>query len=147
MRIFFKHKTQSFYIIDEINIDIPDDSIEITEQKHIELYNAINTGCIIFDDLTYSEPPPAGFHKWDGEQWVLDITAETDFKIRKNTDLRDKLLTDASTKITLLQRAIKHNVATDNEKRLLERLELFTIDVSRIDTANVNAVFPEMPEL
>lgn len=146
MTHFYDKKTQSFYI-DEINIDIPADSIEITATQHDELHNAINAGCIIFDDLTYSEPPPAGFHKWDGEQWVLDITAETDFKIRKNTDLRDKLLTDASTKITLLQRAIKHNVATDNEKRLLERLELFTIDVSRIDTANVNAVFPEMPEL
>ncbi|MCX8578887.1 MULTISPECIES: tail fiber assembly protein [unclassified Gilliamella] len=74
------------------------------------------------------------------------MAAETDFKIRKNIALRDKLITDASTKKTLLQCAIKHNVATDNEKRLLERLELFSIDVPRIDTAHVNAVFPEIPE-
>ena len=59
---------------------------------------------------------------------------------------RDKLINDANAKITLLQRAIKYNVATDTEKQLLEQLELFTINVSRIDTSNINVVFPEMPE-
>lgn len=145
MKHFYNPNTQSFYI-DDINNEIPDDSVEITAKQHDELYYAINAGCIIFDDLAYSEPPPDIFHQWDGEKWVLDKNAENDFKIKQNIALRDKLINDANAKITLLQRAIKYNVATDTEKQLLEQLELFTINVSRIDTANVNAVFPEMPE-
>lgn len=74
MKHFYNFKTQSFYI-DEINIDIPPDSIEITKDQHIDLFNAINAGCVIFNDLTYSEPPPSGFHKWDGKKWVLDENA------------------------------------------------------------------------
>ena len=144
MTHFYDKKTQSFYI-DEINIDIPADSIEITATQHDELHNAINAGCIIFDDLTYSEPPPSRFHKWAGK-WVLDKNAENDFKIKQNAALKDKLINDANAKITLLQRAIKYNVATDNEKKLLEQLELFTINVARIDVSDVDAVFPKIPE-
>ena len=145
MTHFYDKKTQSFYI-DDINNEIPDDCVEITAKQHDKLHNAINSGCIIFDDLTYSEPPPSGFHKWDGEKWVLDENAENDFKIKQNIALRDKLINDANAKITLLQRAIKYNVATDNEKNLLEQLELFTVNVSRIDTSDINVVFPEVPE-
>ena len=145
MTHFYDKKTQSFYI-DEINIDIPADSIEITATQHDELHNAINAGCVIFDDLTYSEPPPSGFHKWNGKKWILDKNAENDFKTKQHIALRDKLINDANAKITLLQRAIKYNVATNEEKQLLEQLELFTINVSRIDTSNINVVFPEMPE-
>lgn len=145
MTHFYDKKTQSFYI-DDINNEIPDDCIVITAEQHDELHNAINTGCIIFDDLTYSEPPPSGFHKWNGKKWILDRNAENDFKIKQNIALRNKLINDANTKITLLQRAIKYNVATDNEKKLLEQLELFTINVSRINTSDINVVFPEMPE-
>ena len=145
MTHFYDKKTQSFYI-DGINNEIPDDSIVITVKQHDELHNAINAGCIIFDDLTYSEPPPSVFHKWAGKKWVLDKNAENDFKIKQNVALRDKLINDANAKITLLQRAIKYNVATDNEKKLLEQLELFTINVARIDVSDVDAVFPKMPE-
>ena len=62
MKHFFNYKTQSFYI-DEINNEIPADSIEITEQQHNELYSAINKGCMIFSDLSYSEPQPSEFHE------------------------------------------------------------------------------------
>ena len=144
MSIFYNLKNNAFYD-DNINI-IPVNSIEISAEKYSELYNAINAGCVVFDDLTYSESPPDIFHQWNGERWVLDKNAENDFKIKQNIALRDKLINDANAKITLLQRAIKYNVATTEEKQLLEQLELFTINVSRIDTANVNAVFPEMPE-
>ncbi|WP_267370608.1 tail fiber assembly protein [Gilliamella sp. B2838] len=37
-------------------------------------------------------------------------------------------------------------MATDDEKQLLEQLELFTINVARIDVSDVDAVFPKMPE-
>lgn len=67
MKHFYNFKTQSFYI-DEINIDIPPDSIEITKDQNIDLFNEINAGCVIFNDLTYSESPLSGFHKWNGGQ-------------------------------------------------------------------------------
>ena len=73
--IGFSLQTESFYD-SELNYgDLPDDLIEITSEQHAELLTAINSGCIIFDDLTYSDVKPSQFHEWNGEGWV-DLRTE-----------------------------------------------------------------------
>ncbi|WP_141677509.1 tail fiber assembly protein, partial [Gilliamella sp. wkB72] len=126
MTHFYDKKTQSFYI-DEINIDIPADSIEITATQHDELHNAINAGCIIFDDLTYSEPPPSCFHKWNGKKWILDKNAENDFKIKQNVAFRDKLINDANEKIAILQDIIDLDMCESNEDEQLKKWKKYRI--------------------
>lgn len=130
--IYFNAKTNGFYD-SEINI-IPKKSVVIQHEYHAELLQKQSEGFVIQPDK-------------DGYPVAIERILTDDEIKTMNESQKQRLINDANEKITLLQRAIKHDVATNNEKRLLERLELFTIDVSRIDTANVNAVFPEMPEL
>lgn len=130
--IYFNAKTNGFYD-SEINI-IPKKSVKIQHEYHAELLQKQSEGFVIQPDK-------------NGYPVAIERTLTDDEIKTMNESQKQRLINDANENITLLQRAIKHDVATDNEKRLLERLELFTIDVSRIDTANVNAVFPEMPKL
>ncbi|WP_392561547.1 hypothetical protein RHO12_10465 [Orbus sturtevantii] len=70
-KIFFSKLNQAFFDI-EINTEIPNDAVFITYEQHMELLNALNSQCIIFDDLTYSPPKPSQFHNWIDGKWILD---------------------------------------------------------------------------
>ena len=146
MKHYYNKKTSSFYV-DEINENIPPDAVEITEKQHNELHNAINAGCIVFDDLTFSEPPSSSFHKWDGKtrKWVLDKEAEKDFKIKQNEALRASLLNEANAEIDILNRAVRLRRASDADKKRLELLENYTIDLYELDVNDINVAFPNKP--
>lgn len=68
--IKFSASKQAFYDDSLEYIDLPDDLIEITEEQHYALLDKINSGCIIFADLTASPPRPDQFHTWNGTAWV-----------------------------------------------------------------------------
>ncbi len=74
--IKFSLKQQSFYDTNLNYSDLPNDLVEITSEQHNDLLNALNNGCIIFTDLTYSAPQPDIFHEWNGIEWVDNRTAE-----------------------------------------------------------------------
>lgn len=67
---------QSFYDTNLNYSDLPKDLVEITLEQHSELLSALNAGCIIFADLTYSEPSPSQFHEWNGTDWIDSRTEE-----------------------------------------------------------------------
>ena len=67
---------QIFYDSDLNYPELPDDLTEVSTDKHFELLTAINSGCIIFSDLTYSDPRPSQFHEWDGTEWIDPRTEE-----------------------------------------------------------------------
>lgn len=73
--IKFSIKNQAFYDLELNYQELPDDLIEVTSEQHAELLSALNSGCIIFDDLTYSDQKPSQFHEWDGSYWI-DIRTE-----------------------------------------------------------------------
>lgn len=68
--INFSLSRSTFYDTELSYSDLPSDLIEITAEKHTELLNALNSGCIIFSDLTCSSPQPAAHHNWGGENWI-----------------------------------------------------------------------------
>ena len=68
--VFFSFTQQAFYDPEIKYSNLPNDLIEINAQKHWELLNAINSGCNVFSDLTYSRPKPTEFHEWNGIDWV-----------------------------------------------------------------------------
>ena len=68
--INFSVENQAFYDMDLNYSDLPSDLIEIVLAQYDELLNALNNGCIILDDLTYSEPKPSQFHEWNGKDWI-----------------------------------------------------------------------------
>ena len=144
MSIFYNLKNNAFYD-DNINI-IPVNSIEISAEKYNELYNAINSGCIIFDDLTYSEPPPSGFHKWGGKKWVLDENKKNAAIIQKNESVKNLLLSTANEKIAILQDVIDLDMRESNEGEQLKRWKKFRILVTRVDTNQLDIEWPKQPE-
>lgn len=74
--IKFSLKNQAFYDSELSYEKLPSDLIDITHEQHLELLNALNRGCIIFTDLTYSEAKPSQFHTWNGSAWLDNRTPE-----------------------------------------------------------------------
>ena len=74
--IKFSLEKKAFYDSELHYPELPSDLIKITAEKHTELLNALNSGCIIFSDLTYSSPQPTAHHNWDGENWIDARTEE-----------------------------------------------------------------------
>lgn len=72
----FSPQIQAFYGPSLDYPELPSDLIEVTEEQHLKLLNAINAGCIIFGDLSLSTPKPSLFHKWDGSNWIDSRTQE-----------------------------------------------------------------------
>ena len=77
--INFSPAKQAFYDTTLIYPDLPSDLIEITIEQHEQILSAINSGCIVFPDLSYSPPRPTQFHEWDGKAW-LDKRTEEEIK-------------------------------------------------------------------
>ena len=73
MTIYFKD--QAFYDCDTPE-QAPDGARPVSSEQHAELLAALNSGCIVSDDLTVSPPRPSDYHEWDGGSWVLKPTAK-----------------------------------------------------------------------
>lgn len=59
-----------------------------------------------------------------------------------------RLLSDAAAVITPLERAVKHGMATDDERARLEAWERYSVLLSRIDTADApDIAWPPAPEV
>lgn len=128
--IYYNAQTNGFYISGFNNI--PENSKELTTEYHAELLKKQSEGFVIqANDKGY----PVAVERV--------LTLEEIKSINKSK--QQQLLNLANEKITMLQRIVKYNRATDDEKQLLEKLELFTIDVTHIDLTDSNASFPEMP--
>lgn len=74
--IKFSLKNTAFYDSDFNYPELPDDLIEVSTDKHYELLTAINSGCIVFSDLTVSAPKPSQFHELNGNNWIDSRTEE-----------------------------------------------------------------------
>ena len=73
MTIYFKD--QAFYDCDTPE-QAPEGARPVSSEQHAELLAALNSGCIVSDDLTVSTPRPSEYHEWDGGSWVLKPTAK-----------------------------------------------------------------------
>lgn len=147
MKHFYNPNTQSFFI-DEINHEIPVDSMEITAEQHNELYNAINSGCIIFNDLTYSEPKPSMFHKWNNEarKWVEDVNERAQYFYEQNIITKNSLINEANIKISTLQDIIDLDMQESDEEMQLKLWRKYRIMLTRVDTDNTTDIeWPKKP--
>lgn len=128
--IYYNAQTNGFYISGFNNI--PENSKELTTEYHAELLKKQSEGFVIqANDKGY----PVAVERVLTPEEIKSI----------NKSKQQQLLNLANEKITMLQRIVKYNRVTDDEKQLLEKLELFTIDVTHIDLTDSNASFPEMP--
>ena len=132
MSIFYSKKKCGFYD-DKINNDLPDDVVEISRQYHSELLEKQSQGFDIKSDK-------------NGYPVAVEHVITIDEIIMINTSKQQQLLNIANEQIIILERAIKYNRARDADKLLLEKLELFTIDVSQADLSDPDLTFPELPK-
>ena len=77
--INFSPAKQAFYDTTLSYPELPSDLIEVSVEQHEQILSAINSGCIVFSDLSYSPPRPSQFHEWDGKAW-LDKRTEEEIK-------------------------------------------------------------------
>lgn len=88
---YFNFQQRSFDI--RTNQDVTDDWQLITAEQHTQLLNAINQGCIIFDDYTFSEPPPSHLHTWKDGYWHIDDEIQQQIKAEQQSQIWEKIKT------------------------------------------------------
>lgn len=85
-------------------------------------------------DLTLLEPQTE-FDKWNGKKWVTDTeTQKASFVVQAEQE-KALRLNEAEQKIAMLERKVRLEMATDEEKKLLTQWEIYSIKVSDIDTS------------
>ena len=90
--LYYSFKNIAFYD-DEIHTaeQIPADAVEISEGRHAEMLSAINSGCLILDDLTLTPPKPSKYHQWLDGAWVITEEMEelkqNDVNAAKQTEI------------------------------------------------------------
>ncbi|WP_304677112.1 DUF4376 domain-containing protein [Neisseria blantyrii] len=72
MTIYYKDR--AFYDADTRE-QAPEGARPITPEQHVALLAALNSGCIVSDDLTISPPRPSEYHEWDGKKWKISKAA------------------------------------------------------------------------
>lgn len=129
--MYYNSKNKGFY---DSNInEIPANSVEISDEYHAELLESQSKGFVIQSDEK-------------GYPIAVEHVLTVDEIIMINTSKQQKLINIANEQIIILERAIKYNRATEADKELLEKLELFTIDVAQVDLSDPNLTFPELPK-
>ncbi len=98
------------------------------------------------DTLSFSAPQTP-FDYWNGTQWVTDKDAERAAKVEEIRAQLAQLTLEADSVITQLERAIKYDLATDEEKALLEAWEKYSVQLSRVKPEDWPDIsLPERPE-
>ena len=82
MAIFYYK--QGFYDSDSI---VPEGAIEINQEQHVELLNALNTGCLVLDDLTVTPRRPSPEYDWDGTKWTVNNVRADEMRAEQQSEM------------------------------------------------------------
>ncbi|HHR6503124.1 TPA: tail fiber assembly protein [Providencia alcalifaciens] len=124
----------------------------VTDNRGKTAYNTDNRQPIVIDfigdlpvTLTLLEPKTE-FDAWNGKAWVTDTNAQKAVLIAQAEQEKAQRLAEAEQHIAMLDRKVRLNMATDEEKELLKQWEIYSINVSNIDTSLAPDIrFPEEP--
>lgn len=81
------------------------------------------------------EVPLTPFDKWNGSAWVTDVEARHAAEIIAANTKKSELIASVSSEISILQDAVRLNLATDSETDRLTALQTYRILLNRVDTS------------
>ena len=113
-------------------------NIETKEAVNIDYLGEIKEGFTLLE--------PFEFCKWNGKKWVKDKVAENNATIEQNQVRKNSLINEANEKISVLQDIIDLDMCESNEAEQLKQWKKYRILLTRVDSSDVNAAFPEKPE-
>lgn len=87
--------------------------------------------------------PAGSFDKWNGKKWVTDTAAQKAAAVAAAESELNARTQEAITIIQRLTMAVKHDMASDEEKASLEAWEKYSVLLGRVDTSK--PVWPERP--
>lgn len=93
-------------------------------------------------------PWPGPYHVWSGEEWKLDVAAQTEGQKVQAFAKRDQLLSEATARISPLQDAVDLGEATAAEEASLKKWKQYRVAVNRIDQQKgfpASIEWPPMP--
>ena len=129
--IYYNATTNGFYN-SEINI-IPKNSVEITHEYHAELLQKQSAGFVIQHDK-------------NGYPIAVEKTLTTDEIKLLNESQKQRLISAANEKITILQDIIELDMCESNETEQLKQWKKYRILVIRVDTNQLDIEWPKQPE-
>lgn len=131
---YYSNETNGFYDSEINGDDIPQDAVEITDEKWMELLNGQSGGKIISaDDNGYPvlmDPPP--------------LTLEQHVAIAESQ--KQALIAEASQKTQLWQTQLVLGIITDEDKASLKEWMLYVQEVQAVDPSpGAGVVWPTPP--
>ena len=128
--IYYNSKNNGFY---DSNInDVPANSVEISNEEHSQLLEKQSQGFLIKSDA-------------NGYPVAVESVLTADEIIMINTSKQQQLLNVVNSEIDILNRSVRLRRATDADKKRLELLENYSIDLYELDLSNPDVVIPEKP--
>ncbi|MBC3252871.1 tail fiber assembly protein [Serratia fonticola] len=92
------------------------------------------------------QAPQTPYDKWDGTQWVTDKDAQHAAEVAETEAKLKQLSDEAGDVITRLERAVKHDMATDEEKAQLDAWERYSVLLSRVNPEDTTkSAWPDKP--
>lgn len=83
--------------------------------------------------IHYTLLKPAKFDKWEGNQWVLDTEKQHQQNVNSAQKEKNERLNEIIQTLSYLQDAIDTNIATQQEKTLLQEYKTYRVLLNRID--------------
>lgn len=100
----------------------------------------------IKDGFTLLEPKTP-FDRWDGGKWVTDEKAIKEAQIAEANAKKSYLIDEAEKMISLFERKVRLEMATDEDKSRLHEWEVYSVKLSEVDTSTIpNIDWPKKPE-
>lgn len=139
------YEEQKQFSADTLKIAYDKNNIIVDINKNISAINPEGCSVVELPDITANRRADvSGRWMYDGEREQVIKRVYTPEELRQQAEVKKaKLLEEAETVITPLARAVKRNIATDEEIKQLEAWELYSVMVNRVDISAPD--WPDIP--
>lgn len=115
-------------------LHVPDYRGSVAYDKETKQQTEITKLGELPDNLTL-DVPETPFDKWNGKKWVTDKSEQQAYEVAVAESQKQLLLAEAEQEIAMLERKIRLNMATDEDKAKLNEWEIFSVKVADTDTS------------